>query len=339
MRLLLLLCAAAACPAALAAPPAWVLETKPGQRIEATMTFEVTPPPTIRVREWVFGACEAPELPSQTKVSTRLTPTGAVLKEKGGTGRGLVVTRMAGSSKPVIVTVRYEATLMARKLVPAGEDSPAPVAPLPKAERTRWLATSKHHDHDAPAFRNWLKAERLMRDKDEGDVEFARRVYRHLVKTYNYEYVPDQDRRASGLCKVGKSDCGGLSTLFVGAMRANGVPARQLAGHNAVSGKRGVTAADLQYHVRSEFFADGVGWVPVDVSFGVVGGRTDGHFGDDPGNHLTQHVDPDLVFDLKLYRGAKPVEMSWLQGLGHWYIGEGSGALQIVEDWQVKKLK
>jgi transglutaminase-like putative cysteine protease len=76
------------------------------------------------------------------------------------------------------------------------------------------------------------------------------------------------------------------------------VPARQLAGHNAISGKRGTSASDLQYHVRAEFFADGVGWVPVDVAFGVV--ASDAHFGNDAGDHLRLHVDPDLVFDLKL---------------------------------------
>lgn len=336
MRLFLLLCAAAVCPVVVAAPPAWKIEVKPAQRIEATMTFEVQPSPEVRVREWVFAAGEAPELPSQTKVSTRMMPAGSVLKEKG-TGRGLVVARVPGSAKPASVTVRYEATLLARKLVPVGTDAVA-VDPLPRAERTRWLATSKHHDHNAPRFRDWLKTALLMREKDEDDVEFARRVYRHLVKTYSYEFIPDQDRRVSGLCRVGKTDCGGLSALFVSAMRANGVPARQLSGHNAVSGKRGTGASDLQYHVRAEFFADGVGWVPVDVSFAVVGGRSDAFFGNDAGDHVTQHVDPDLVFDLKLFRGAKPVEMSWLQGAGYWFIGEGSGSLPYVEDWQVKRL-
>ena len=37
----------------------------------------------------------------------------------------------------------------------------------------------------------------------------------------------------------------------------------------------------------AEFFADGVGWVPVDPSLG--------HFGGDAGNFLTFHVDPDVT--------------------------------------------
>ena len=143
MRLVLLCCVVVSCPVAMAAPPAWVLEVKPAQRIEATMTVEVRPTPEVKVREWVFAAGEAPELPSQTNVSTRMTPTGSVLKEVGGRGRGFVVTRLPGTSKPVTVTVRYEATLMARKLVPAGTDEP-------DSGHHHLLIDTKVEDYNAP---------------------------------------------------------------------------------------------------------------------------------------------------------------------------------------------
>lgn len=338
MRLLLLLLAATVCPAALAAPPAWVLDVKPARRIEATMTSEVRPPAGVKVRESVFVAAEAPELPSQTQVSTRITPAGGVVKEKA-TGRNLVVARLPGSPEGRTVTVRYQATLMARKLVRAGDGPAERVAPLSAAERKRWLAASRHVDHGDAEFRRWLEAARLLRGKDEDDVAFARRVYRHLLTAYRYEILPDQDHRVSRLCRAGKTDCAGLSTLFVSTLRANGVPARHLVGHNAVSGRRGAATAtlDMQYHVRAEFFADSVGWVPVDLTLGLQT-PGDAHFGNDAGDHLTQHLDSDLVMDLKLFRGARPVELSFLQGIGHWWAGEGSGVMQVVEDWQVKDL-
>jgi transglutaminase-like putative cysteine protease len=65
--------------------------------------------------------------------------------------------------------------------------------------------------------------------------------------------------------------CGDLNALFVGLARAAGVPARDVYGIRVAPSTRGyrslgVSSADVTkaQHCRAEFFAQGVGWVPVD---------------------------------------------------------------------------
>jgi len=52
---------------------------------------------------------------------------------------------------------------------------------------------------------------------------------------------------------VGWSDCGGLATLYVSILRANGIPARCLTGRSIDPNTP---------HVKMDFYAEGVGWVP-----------------------------------------------------------------------------
>src|SRR5205085_6623815 len=102
------------------------------------------------------------------------------------------------------------------------------------------------------------------------------------------------------------SDCGGLSMLLVAALRAGGVPARTLYGRWAESAKPGEKADDqpfLQWHVKAEFYATGIGWVPVDMASGILHDKSpEGleFFGKDPGNFLTIHVDPNMMVDTKV---------------------------------------
>lgn len=65
------------------------------------------------------------------------------------------------------------------------------------------------------------------------------------------EYVVDQ----------GHGDCGQVALLYISLMRTLGVPARWESGWMLHPG-------ELNYHDWAEVFFEGVGWVPVDVSFG-----------------------------------------------------------------------
>ena len=97
-----------------------------------------------------------------------------------------------------------------------------------------------------------------------------------------------------------KSDCGGLTALFVAAMRASGVPARQLVGRWAETAEAGEKLDGKEWqkeHVKAEFYAAGVGWVPVDMSVAVDLDRRPGsvrHFGRDNADFVCLHVDPDV---------------------------------------------
>jgi len=146
------------------------------------------------------------------------------------------------------------------------------------------------------------------------------------------------ERSASHVCEAGKSDCGGLSVLLVAALRANQVPARVLVGRWAHSSKSGEQLEGENYyqtHVIAEFWADGVGWVPVDMALGLhkqPPGQEFKHFGNDPGNFLALHIDPDLVLD----RGRETVRIPWLQGVAYWVTGRGTtDGPRFKEKWEV----
>lgn len=72
------------------------------------------------------------------------------------------------------------------------------------------------------------------------------------------EYVTEQ----------GHGDCGQVSLLYISLMRSLGVPARWESGWMLHPG-------ELNLHDWAEVYFEGVGWVPVDVSFGRYTGASD----------------------------------------------------------------
>jgi transglutaminase-like putative cysteine protease len=326
--------------------PAYVLETADVRRVEAVLTYTVRCD-GVRAREWIVFAAQAPELPGQTKVESRLEPGGAAAKEHSPLKRPVLVARVAARSRDLETTIpiriTYQATLRSRKLKPlaTGADPPKVEAPGDR-EREAALAARGEIDYKSEAVQAWLKERRLSRAKDESDVDFARRVFRDVRANFRYEYKPDADSHASAVCRAGRSDCGGLSALFVAALRANGVPARTLYGRWATSAKEGDKLGDVPYyqaHVKAEFYAEGVGWVPVDVASGILHDRsTEGlaYFGNDRGDFLTFHVDPDLELDTRAFGRER---VSGLQVPAHWVVGKGKlEGTTAEEGWEVKKL-
>jgi len=322
--------------------PAYVVEVAPAKTVEAVLSLGIDAPKLV-AREWVLVAPRPPELPCQTGIKGVLEPGGKAVEELSPLRRPLLVARVPGrgNEKAVNVRLRYDATLHARKLVPLapGTEPPA-VAPLKAAERGAALRPSKTIDFEAPAFQKWLDAAGLRKAKDEGEVDFARRVFVHIRKGYAYEYKPDMKREATAVCQAKGTDCGGMSVLFVAALRANQVPARVLVGRWALSAKAGEklgTEAYAQQHVKAEFFADGVGWVPVDLSSAVLHDRTpEGlrYFGQDPGDFVVFHVDLDLVVD-SVHFGKNDVAL--MQGPMYWVTGGGNlDKMTTTSDWQVK---
>ena len=131
-----------------------------------------------------------------------------------------------------------------------------------------------------------------------------------------------------------------MAVLFCSALRAGGVPARALVGCWAKSAAADGMLNGVRYyqtHVKAEFFADGVGWVPVDCSSAVLHDRTAEklrYFGNDPGDFLTLHVDPELKVD-SVYFGTKT--LPWLQQFNFFVRGKGTLAgLKREMNWTVE---
>jgi hypothetical protein len=145
------------------------------------------------------------------------------------------------------------------------------------------------------------------------------------------------DRKPAAVVHAGQSDCGGIASLFVATLRASGVPARTLAGRWAASAKKDEKVGGLpfyQTHVKAEFHADGVGWVPVDPTGGVGQGAKvdDFYFGREGGDFLTMSLPIEHEFEVKGL-GKQKVEGS--QGISYWALGKGNLKVKDSEDWQV----
>ena len=94
--------------------------------------------------------------------------------------------------------------------------------------------------------------------------ECSEKVYDYIIKRYPWagarEYstiscIPDY------VVREGHGDCGQVALLYISLMRSLGIPARWESGWMLHPGEKNL-------HDWAEVYFEGVGWVPVDVSFG-----------------------------------------------------------------------
>lgn len=321
--------------------PSYLLQTAPARKIEAIYTYEVRYP-NLEAKEWELVVARPRDLPSQSVTKAVIEPVGEDLPDlsdlKQPLLHSIIQSETEAQKTTVRVSVRTEVTLNARRLVPFPVGMKPPVVPVPSDEvKKTALAPTPRLNHDHETFQNWLGANKLRRQKKESEIDFALRVYVTMKKTMAYQRPFDHDGKASSTCRSGKGDCGCLSTVFVCALRANDIPARELVGRLVKSDKP-FDKSEYGAHARAEFFAGGVGWVPVDPSFGFGDPSPLGlnHFGNDIGDLLVLHLDGDLLVQTKLAGKATLVR---LQGVALWTSGGGNfDKSEKKEDWKIREL-
>ena len=308
--------------------PVYALVTTSANHVRDDLTFEFVAP-KLGAKEWVIYTPRLPELPSQTGVRTALSPAGRPARELSAAGQPVLFTKILvkGSKgrNGVTVRVEYEANLLARRLVrrQPGPEAARLVAPLPQKERRLALAEGRQFDFQSPSFQGWLDAHKLRREPKEGEIDFARRVFLEIKSAFQCVHGAELDRLASHVCKARKSDSCGLSIVFTSALRASGIPARVASGRWARDSDPDRNAAD-EPHVKSTFFATGVGWVPVDLGSALILDKSSEgleFFGTENADFLIMHFDTDLEFDTVFF-GRKTVET--VQGPVFWVSGTGS---------------
>jgi hypothetical protein len=325
-------------PATALGAPKYVLLASPSKKVEAVFTWEFKAP-QLQATEWVVVAARPPELPGQTDVSVSAEPDAKQDREGSDLKQSILVWRIPVNDDSlktrVRIRVKTEATLVARRLVPLAPSARAPkIAALGEDERKRFLASTSRLNHDAQDFRDWLNANGLKRGAREGDVEFAARVFQLIQARFTYKLPFDHDGKATSTCKAGNGDCGCISTVFVCACRANGIPARELCGRWAESAKGDYG----QTHCKAEFYAEDVGWVPVDATLGMGKPGPEGFqrfFGNDPGDFVVLHLDGDMKVN-SIHFGVAATGR--LQGVMYWATASGGNfdKSEGKEDWQVK---
>jgi transglutaminase-like putative cysteine protease len=276
----------------------------PSQRVRATVK-SIVRFPNLTAREWWAVLPLPPEFEGQPAARGRAQIAGAPLAAVG------YITDESALSQPltllhwypdnidgaqnVIAEAIYDVTITRRTLEP-GE----PIQPVPRlkpVERSTFLAPTSHFDFSSRAFQAWLRKNDLRRKSGERDLDFAYRAMETLVRTHTYRYVPTSDRSASAVCAAGWSDCGGLSTIYVCILRANGIPARCLTGR---------TIRPNGTHVKMDFYAERIGWVPGDPAVAIGSHLAEAGLGQEHFDMVVTHFDMLRIND----------RYQWLQGIG-----------------------
>jgi transglutaminase-like putative cysteine protease len=94
----------------------------------------------------------------------------------------------------------------------------------------------------------------------------ARHIYEYVVATMRYDKSGQGWGRGDAVwaCTSKRGNCTDFHSLFIGMMRASGIPARFEIGFPLPDSK---TDGDIPgYHCWAEFYLSGTGWVPVDAS-------------------------------------------------------------------------
>ena len=94
----------------------------------------------------------------------------------------------------------------------------------------------------------------------------ARHIYDYVISTMRYDKSGEGWGHGDAIwaCTSRHGNCTDFHSLFIGMMRASGIPARFEIGFPLPESK---TAGDIpSYHCWAEFYLNGVGWIPVDAS-------------------------------------------------------------------------
>ena len=309
--------------------PGFWIQREEDKTVAAKLGITITTP-SFAADTWIFAMPEPPATPGQRVLEFRTEPASQVVQGKTPLERSIHRCRIDVKEESERDTAgmecNYSLQLYRRSLQHGRRPRRTSVEMLEDEQKGLFLRPNKECDYNAADFQSWKSRNQFTRQRREGEIGFAMRVFQGIVGSYTYQYVPKQDRTASVLCKTDKTDCGGLSTLFVTTMRSEGIPARVLVGRWAKSAVDGQTVDGqryYQYHVIAEFYAQGVGWVPVDLSSAILHDRTRTKlrfFGNDPANFVTMHLDTGVEFETDLYGDYRAIyfqiPMFWTKGRG-----------------------
>jgi transglutaminase-like putative cysteine protease len=101
---------------------------------------------------------------------------------------------------------------------------------------------------------------------DNTNLAKSRHIYDYVVSTMHYDKSGEGWGRGDAIwaCTSKRGNCTDFHSLFIGMMRASGIPARFEIGFPLPESK---TEGGIPgYHCWAEFYLDGTGWIPVDAS-------------------------------------------------------------------------
>ena len=162
------------------------------------------------------------------------------------------------------VTMHFNATRKEHLQERLKQPNSAPVIKERDPNMDRWLQPDRLVPIDGK-IKQWAQ-EVVDAAGAKTDLEKARAIYNHVVATVKYDKTGQGWGRGDiyYACDARRGNCTDFHAIFIGYARAVGIPARFAIGF-PLPADRG--AGEVSgYHCWAEFYAQGIGWVPVDAS-------------------------------------------------------------------------
>lgn len=247
--------------------------------------------------KWGVGFGCAPSDDGQQLISRTITAEGTysqtrLVRDK--TGQVFTILEAPGTRNPQSLTVKSitKLQLFRRELVQGADPNP-PVLPL--EERQMWL---RPLNQDSQAIvRAWMSKARLYRDASPNEIVFARKLLAAMEAMLSFKWDPAAPKGVGPCLARGWGSCGDLNSIAVSVLKAAGIPARLRQGRKVIGAQRLLKdGEDETYHVAAEFWADKVGWVPIEASTFSgpdlrTGGRLTTFLGLAEPAHFSKHYD------------------------------------------------
>ena len=182
-------------------------------------------------------------------------------------------------------------------------------------ERLQQAGAAKVKEARDPDMARWLQPDRLVPIDGKikqwalevvnaagakTDLEKARAIYNHIVATVKYDKSGQGWGRGDiyYACDARRGNCTDFHAIFIGYCRALGIPARFAIGF-PLPADRG--AGQISgYHCWAEFYAKGIGWVPIDASEAAKNpAKREYFFGAHDENRVEFSIGRDLLLDPK----------------------------------------
>jgi len=301
---------------------------------------------------WYWYQLLPPPTPRQ-KVTLTVTPAAQNGWTQGASRQPLLWLRQQFKQPQddvaMEVSVHYKGTIYATDLVPLRPGEAAPkVTPLTPAQIRHFTQPTKAIDYNSSEVQRWLTQAKLRKGADESDLDFGRRVFVAMARTFEWNSAHGSNNTASLVVHDKAGVCGGLSIAYAAALRANGVPAKVT---NLQMVDQNYDGTENMGHANNEFYAAGIGWVPSDLTPGQAEKGGDDailqYFGHDSGDALIEFDgDDEFEVDTGSFGRAltKPGAKSPAATLAYGFWGEeaacgsNSAKYQESEHWKVRQL-
>ena len=171
--------------------------------------------------------------------------------------------RVIDPKAPAIALTMHFDAVRKEHIQPLPATAPASGQPLPPG-LDRYLQPDRLVPLD-DTIRRWAR-EVVDAAHARSDLEMARAIYNHVVATVKY----DKSGKGWGngdiyyACDARRGNCTDFHAIFIGYARAVGNSARFAIGFPLPADRGSGKIAG--YHCWAEFYAKGIGWVPVDAS-------------------------------------------------------------------------